>query len=207
MKNVFETAGQFKGGIEDFGKHKEGECFKLYSTIAGASNTWVFCLDDVQKKIALMKNIKEIRILRQHDQGIIVMPKENKEPDEETMDELMNKKNENLILEKPSPTGVVDGHWKLLQDWTKCNLKCGGGNSTLHRMCIPPINGGKPCDGSPIIIRKCNTQDCPNSLTATRLVNVTDKKITEEVKKVVVKVLPFSDRPQRYEVIFYFRNV
>lgn len=42
---------------------------------------------------------------------------------------------------------LKDGAWVVLQDWTECTLACGGGKNYLHRMCVPPVGGGKPCMG------------------------------------------------------------
>ena len=61
-------------------------------------------------------------------------------------------------------------------------------------MCVPPKNGGKPCKGKSIKTRLCNTQKCPGVSTLLKLVNGT----SSEVKKPIVKVAPFSSRPQRY---------
>ena len=41
--------------------------------------------------------------------------------------------------------GKRDGEWVTLKNWSGCTLACGGGKSYLHRMCIPPRNGGLPC--------------------------------------------------------------
>jgi len=56
------------------------------------------------------------------------------------------------IITKLHPNGDVpaegiDGYWVVKQDWSSCTLACGGGTQTLHRECIPPLTGGKPCAG------------------------------------------------------------
>jgi hypothetical protein len=56
---------------------------------------------------------------------------------------------------------MTDGYWSILQDWTQCTKKCGGGLSYMQLMCIPPKNGGKNCMGQPIRTRPCNPQPCP----------------------------------------------
>lgn len=91
---------------------------------------------------------------------------------------------------------ITDGYWIVLQDWSQCNLKCGGGTSTLQRMCVPPKTGGAPCQGEPIITRPCNTQPCPQ-VTNTTAPNSTANNI---VLPPTVRVMPFSSRPQRYSV-------
>lgn len=55
-----------------------------------------------------------------------------------------------------------------LQDWTQCTLVCGGGTQTMQRMCIPPMNGGKSCEGEAILTKKCNTKPC-NGVTPTEV--------------------------------------
>jgi len=87
-----------------------------------------------------------------------------------------------------------DGYWILLQDWTECSLKCGGGTSWQQFMCVPPKNGGKPCKGKSIRTKPCNTQKCPK---ASYLLKILGGKASE-VAKPVFKVAPFSVRPQRF---------
>jgi len=88
---------------------------------------------------------------------------------------------------------LSDGYWIVLQNWSQCTLKCGGGKSYLQRMCVPPKNGGKPCDGKAIIEKDCNKQPCP------KVGNSQMKNSTNEMLlKPIVKIMPFSTRPQRY---------
>ena len=56
---------------------------------------------------------------------------------------------------------MTAGYRMILQDWSQCTKKCGGGLSYQHLMCIPPKNGGKNCIGQPIRTRPCNPQPCP----------------------------------------------
>lgn len=78
-----------------------------------------------------------------------------------------NNRNNNFLnvinphKDKYSKADVRDGNWIILQNWTQCSLLCGGGKSYLHRMCIPPKAGGKPCKGNAVLIRECNKQICP----------------------------------------------
>jgi len=48
-------------------------------------------------------------------------------------------------------TKIKDGKWVILKSWSGCTLGCGGGKSYLQRMCVPPENAGKPCEGEPIL--------------------------------------------------------
>lgn len=56
----------------------------------------------------------------------------------------------------PKKTKNKDGKWVILKSWSGCTLACGGGKSYLQRMCIPPTDGGKPCEGDNIIVKDCN---------------------------------------------------
>jgi hypothetical protein len=61
---------------------------------------------------------------------------------------------------------LTDGYWIVLQMWSQCTLKCGGGKSFLQRMCVPPKDGGKPCEGEAILSKDCNKQPCPGVAVA-----------------------------------------
>ena len=89
--------------------------------------------------------------------------------------------------------GLTDGYWIILQNWSQCTLKCGGGKSYLQRMCVPPKNGGRACEGQAIIEKDCNKQPCPK-VEATRLKNTNNTQVLIPI----VKIMPFSSRPQRY---------
>ena len=90
---------------------------------------------------------------------------------------------------------ITDGYWITIQTWSQCNLKCGGGTSTLQRMCVPPKAGGKDCEGEAIITKSCNIGPCPG-------VSGNGNKLKENenvtVKNPIMKSLPFSEHPQRY---------
>lgn len=88
-----------------------------------------------------------------------------------------------------------DGRWIVLQDWTACDLKCGGGEQTLHLICMPPEEGGKPCEGEAIRKRACNTQPCPVLSRPPNSKGSPDAKY----EKPIVKVMPISNRPTRYD--------
>lgn len=201
IENCFENSQKYIGGVEDMGPQSEGSCFTVHTKISGSPVSWVFCLEDEVRKNALMKKIQLLRIEKQRENGIVMVPKISKPPSQETLADIQKIKEEKQINteKRKEYTGnfAVDGYWEVLQDWTSCNLKCGGGNSTLQRMCIPPIGNGKPCDGESILIRKCNIQPCPNPIINQYKANSTTINTTE--LKPVIKVLPFSDRPQRYE--------
>ena len=104
-------------------------------------------------------------------------------------------------LDKKSQSSgqIIAGYWILLQDWTKCSQKCGGGFSYQQRMCVPPKAGGRPCQGSALLKKKCNTHPCP-SVNALLTLIEKSKKSTDPATspKPIVKVGVFSNRPQRY---------
>lgn len=93
------------------------------------------------------------------------------------------------------PGSKVDGKWVILQDWSQCTQICGGGRQYLQRLCVPPQNGGIPCDGETLLVKECNNNPCPTVIT-------TEKQAP--ANPTVIKMQPLSSRPLRYEVIFSF---
>ncbi|XP_048245051.1 sushi, von Willebrand factor type A, EGF and pentraxin domain-containing protein 1-like isoform X2 [Haliotis rufescens] len=57
----------------------------------------------------------------------------------------------------------VDGGWNLWTDWSTCSASCGGGWTVRMRECNspPPTYNGKPCNGSSVEKKECNTNECP----------------------------------------------
>lgn len=98
---------------------------------------------------------------------------------------------------------AADGYWVVLQNWTQCSLKCGGGDQTLHLMCMPPKDGGKPCKGEAIRKRPCNSQACPKPAGSasipglSTIVGVNGKQ--PKMEKPIIKVMPISNKPQRFD--------
>ncbi len=88
---------------------------------------------------------------------------------------------------KPPETKKRDGVWKTLQDWSQCTVVCGGGTQTYQRICIPPLNGGKECEGEPIQTRPCNEAPC--ELPAEKPTVLPPK----------IKLQKTTNRMQRYE--------
>jgi hypothetical protein len=148
-----------------------------------------------------MTALRKIKVKHQREQGLII--NYSAPPVDPQVGDLISGRtphlkedaNKNLGVTFNSTTGqITDGYWITLQEWTQCSLKCGGGTSTLHRMCVPPKTGGKPCDGPAILTRPCNVQPCP---LVKDLKTIKQKK-NEGFNKPIVKIMPFSDRPQRY---------
>jgi hypothetical protein len=117
----------------------------------------------------------------------------------------LNLKQAKLIIKMGNPKSIEDlsnktihskprdGRWIVLQDWTGCNLKCGGGELSLHLICMPPEEGGKQCEGAAIRKKPCNPEPCP-VLTADK-----NKNNKPQYEKPIIKVMPFSNRPTRYD--------
>ncbi|XP_071947832.1 hemicentin-1-like [Antedon mediterranea] len=54
----------------------------------------------------------------------------------------------------------VDGRWTEWGAWGDCSVSCGEGISQRQRMCTPPMNGGKPCEGRAFEINTCSPGSC-----------------------------------------------
>lgn len=139
-----------------------------------------------------MMYMKKMRCLLQREQGVVLLPFAKKKP--KTISGELNPEivKQNLM----GKTGAIeDGRWITIQEWSMCTLKCGGGQSYFQRMCVPPKNGGKPCMGEAILTKKCNEQPCPDFGVAK---NPKDNTIVQKTNKPIVKIMPFSSKPQRY---------
>lgn len=55
---------------------------------------------------------------------------------------------------------VVDGRYESWQAWDTCSVTCGTGTQRRQRMCVPPVGGGRPCQGSSTGERECSTPAC-----------------------------------------------
>jgi len=108
---------------------------------------------------------------------------------------MIHKNPEKEKEEENSDDKIIDGHWILLQNWSQCTLKCGGGKSYLQRLCIPPKNGGKPCEGDVIIEKNCNIHPCPE---VKHTLNFYTNKTNEKIEKTQIKIMPLSSQPLQY---------
>jgi hypothetical protein len=183
-------------GIEDFGDFKEGFCFKL-NQVHPITQVFVICASDQKTKLDFMGYIKKMKCLLQREQGIVLLPQGPKgkiDPNKPiTISGMLNPKIAKDKEKNKKAGALIDGYWITLQTWSQCTLKCGGGKSYFHRMCVPPKEGGKPCEGESILSKDCNKQPCP-------LVDGAKGKnsIEQKTMKPIVKIMPFSSRPQRY---------
>jgi hypothetical protein len=205
IDDVEESSGYGDGGadvnengIQEFGNFAEGFCFKILTgtNATGKTKIWVLCTETIKFKTQLMNMLKKLKIHWQREHGKIVIPDTvKKQPTAgETINFGLTLGDDGASMKiDAGKNNITDGYWIVLQDWSQCSLKCGGGISTLHRMCVPPKNGGLSCQGPDVFTRPCNTGPCPNS---TSLLHGNDTNY--KTLKPVVKVLPFSTRPQRY---------
>ena len=134
----------------------------------------------------------------QRDQGIVLLPEgpkgANNDPNKpKTISGMLNPNSAKAKAKKNQAGALIDGYWIVLQTWSQCTLKCGGGKSYLQRMCVPPKEGGKPCNGDAVLNRDCNKNPCPGVMDAGN-----KNSITQKTMKPIVKIMPFSSRPQRY---------
>jgi len=95
----------------------------------------------------------------------------------------------------PGAKPHYDGYWVKISDWSQCTLKCGGGLSYQQWVCIPPRRNGRACVGAPIRTRPCNEQPCPLSNEYGTSFQANENNT---VLPPVYKMIPFSNRPQRY---------
>jgi hypothetical protein len=162
---VLESGNE--GGIQDFGKFSEGFCFKTILTreklneiLSDKTPTteYVFCCETAKEKDVFMKKIKKIKMNKQIEEGKLFAKHAH---NVENIANLMNK-NSPLIKDPNNENNFLskDGHWVIIQDWSECSVKCGGGESLLQRFCVPPIGDGKDCEGENIIRKPCNEVPC-----------------------------------------------
>jgi len=188
-----EDPRETKDGIDDFGNFAEGFCFKVSAN--NKTNVWILCSETATQKRKLYDMLREMKIREQRGRGVFnVMEKEDTK--DKAADDFFNGEKKKVSQNQKQVGDVKDGYWIVIQDWTKCNLKCGGGEEVLQRLCVPPKDGGRPCSGESILRRPCNTQPCQQIMSSENQ-NQESKNNTETLKP-IVKVMPFSTRPQRY---------
>lgn len=206
ITNIPDDA-HFQGGIRDLGKFSEGYCFEVRTKEPhgffqmsekepfpekGADRIWYLCSDEEEIKNKMMNLLVKLRLKKQHKVGLWL--RKNNPPKKQTI--------ANLLPTPPSATdtitvkNVLDGYWVLLQDWSSCSKKCGGGVQFQHLMCVPPKNGGKPCEGEALRQKPCNQQPCPTVSDAEK---VLPQKGKEKINDPIIKMLPISSRPLRYD--------
>lgn len=209
IKAVPENSNQ-SGGIKSLGKFLEGYCIQIFTIVPnkhfimtkeqinpkeGIEHTWLICTDTPESANKILSTLISIKIQKQHKLGVYLTAESssNKEiSKEQQIDDEINDPHR----------GPNDGYWVLLQDWSQCTLKCGGGKQVRQLTCIPPKKGGKNCQGSSIQERECNTQPCPEAKKLRDIINEKKSTANEYMKGLnspIVKVMPISNRPQQYD--------
>lgn len=105
-----------------------------------------------------------------------------------------------------------NGKWIDAGDFSGCNLPCGGGKQTKQRFCIPPANGGRPCQGPSILSRICNPQPCAGGAGGSGGAGgagggagggmggkVAVHNLATKTLPMTIQMKQISNRPQRYE--------
>jgi hypothetical protein len=206
--NTIPEDQYLKGGVKDMGAFATGHCIEISAKVPNGkkvgdmanslSPKWIICSDKDKEKQKLLKTLLKLKLKQQRKLGNFSTASSIKtaQAKKTTADLLFASKTK--IPKDDREGGKVsnptDGYWIILQNWTDCTLKCGGGKSYQQWRCIPPRNGGKPCKGKAIRVRSCNIQKCPGAETMKQMAKVTEPK----VMKPIVTVAPFSSRLQRY---------
>lgn len=197
IQPVSEDNG-FIGGITNVGSFKEGECFKV-STLKSGGWNWIICTDESVEKFKVMNELKKVVINHQRKNGTVFVGTEKPEQSPIKQNGLETAKSFTDLNDNSNQNKPKTSYWEVLQDWSTCSKFCGGGTQTLQRICVQ-IKVGEACEGQEILTKPCNTKPCP---VDDRKINILDpfnkKKVIVNNKKPVLKVLPFSDRPQRYD--------
>jgi hypothetical protein len=190
-----------KGGIIDLGKSENGYCVEIKSI--GNKNkirsNWWICLNSIVEKSMLLKSLIKLKLKDQRKTSKLKTTETIKsENRSNTIANMLRVAKENKEKDSKNYNSgrVLDGYWIMLQDWSDCTLKCGGGESFQQWSCVPPKNNGNECIGESIRVRKCNTQPCPHASTILEMLKTNKKEANPQP---IVKVAPFSSRRQRYD--------
>ncbi len=217
--------GLTKNSIMELGSFPEGKCVQVKTNkpktpsiefdvekSKGENETWIICLDTAKEEKAFMKTIESLKFAKQ--QYYEQFKKENpgdvgkKNP---TAKDVINSLSGTNKIEKRDDHKKSDGYFILLQDWSQCTLKCGGGKSYQHWMCVPPKKGGRPCKGDAIRVKACNTNKCAGASVSSSVIGNNNPNLNKTLKP-IIKTLPYASRRQRTMMckikeadIFYIR--
>jgi len=159
------------------------------SQITYSTELWTLCVEDLVEKGKLINTLLSLKIDQQRKENIYLLYDQlpdSSSSSSDTKDKSGNSGN----------SDVQDGVLQLLQDWSECTLKCGGGKSYQQWMCIPPKNGGEPCEGDLIKTKDCNTQACP--IPKPNEGKDSKSSTEKEYLKPIIKIGPYSNRPNRF---------
>ncbi len=187
-----------RGSIRNMGEFPVGSCLDIMANIPQGFKSgkipayWNVCFRSPQEKDKFMKILIKLRVHYQRKKSPIPITKRfmNMGKANPMAAALNGKVSKGMV----KSTVLADGYWIMLQDWTDCTLKCGGGKSYQQWMCVPPKAGGRPCQGKSVRTRPCNIQPCP--IAAKILEGALQKD--KHVRKPLIKVGRFSARPQKF---------
>jgi hypothetical protein len=214
----------YAGGIRDTGKFAEGSCFEARTVkpnetfkmtqettepASGANEIWLICSEDDAKKREMMNLLINLKLKKQHEVGAYIHTPNDPKFKDKLNGNVTKQTMGGLLTSGDQGTGIrgkdekrADGYWVVLNNWTACTLKCGGGLSYLQLQCMPPKAGGKACEGEAVRTKPCNEQPCPG-VNALKNVFLPDGKpkdpLAQAISKPIVKMMPISSRPQRYD--------
>ena len=176
----------------EYGKFNEGYCLKI-STKDQWMSIYIICTETSEDRDSLFNKLRALKIKDQQLNGKFIFEHSDlKNNKKETLSDILGSKKPK---EDKSTTSPTDGYWITLQEWSQCSKKCDSGTSTFQRMCIPPKKGGKPCLGEAILTKTCNTQPCPKVENTNEQMK---NKQNVEILKPIVKIMPFTNHPQRF---------
>lgn len=190
----------------------EKNCFKLFfnssSNIQGDNNfidmsktpIWIICSESNYEEselinVILNKKLEYVEKRKSKNDNI-------KNLENNYYDKLLEDQNKEVLKISEQRVNkeninIGDGYWQLLNEWSECNLACGGGESKQQWMCIPPsLNTGKTCQGENILVKKCNIKPCPNGNNEFSR-NNNNAEVMD--KNPIVRTQSYINRPQRYE--------
>eukprot|EP00340_Litonotus_pictus_P006417 CAMPEP_0170521898 /NCGR_PEP_ID=MMETSP0209-20121228/7307_1 /TAXON_ID=665100 ORGANISM="Litonotus pictus, Strain P1" /NCGR_SAMPLE_ID=MMETSP0209 /ASSEMBLY_ACC=CAM_ASM_000301 /LENGTH=600 /DNA_ID=CAMNT_0010809069 /DNA_START=867 /DNA_END=2666 /DNA_ORIENTATION=+ len=201
-----EEKHRYTGAIQPLGDIPEGFCLQVNTKEppVGNSNSksfsplnygWVICTDKASQRDRLIELLIDLKLNQQKEEVSSKLSEASrsllkKQALSEMSSSFGTESSESISRGKT--TSPNDGRWILLQDWSQCSKKCGGGTQFQQWMCVPPKPNGNPCEGSPVVTKECNTKPCPSFGIADH--NEFVKNIN---LKPVIKSLPFSQRPQQ----------
>ena len=209
----------YKGGVTDKGQLNEGYCLEVHTIkptqytvptteeVQGEDEEWIFCTQKKEDHDELLKKIIDMKFKKQKELGLSYTTYKtddtagnqngNKKEQGQTMQKFIDHSDENEFNDPQRSSN--DGYWIVVQDWTQCSVKCGGGNQFKQLMCIPPKAGGKPCEGEPVRTRPCNPQPCPQPQSIDKLLGKSETASKLIANSTEVKIMPISTKPQRYD--------
>jgi hypothetical protein len=189
---------------------------------AGLNTVWFVCMDEKKDKEFFMELIINMKIQKQRQMGIYMSAYKSEQLNQSSSSQMSvssSSSSSSLSIENRTfgsseesieieinggKRNGLDGYWKVLQAWSSCTVKCGGGTQTVQLMCIPPKKGGKNCVGEAIRTKLCNPKPCPEMQVLKEYISNESSSsssfgLGEKVEKAIVKVMSMSSRPQRYD--------